>query len=88
MFGKKICELKGITRIYMKHFITLIIQRAVEVFNRTVQSLFTSWKTTKNKNNKVESYKDLLIQNNDRDHLNTKVAHLRAVINVENKDLI
>ena len=73
----------------MEYLIILIIQRAVEVFNRTVQNHFILSKDHKKKKyNLEESINDFLIYYNDREHSTSKVVPFRAMMNVENKDLI
>ena len=60
-------------------------QVIVNVFNRTSKFLQPQQKTFKKFE---ESYNDFVIYYNDREHSTTKVTTFRAIMNVENKDLI
>ena len=85
---EKICESKGIARIYGVPY-NPQHQGAVEAFNRTVQNFLTSAKDhQKDRYNLEESINDFLIYYNDREHSTIKVAHFKAMMNIENKDLI
>ena len=54
---------------YIEYLITLIIQRTVEIFNRTVQNHFSSAKDRKKeKYNLKESYNEFVIYNSDREN--------------------
>ena len=57
------------------------------MYSIKLQNLLTSAKDHKKKKLK-ESYNDFPIYYNDREHSTTKVAHFRAMMNVENRDLI
>ena len=74
---------------YMEYIITLCIKEqrrySIELFKI---SLLQKKITKKEKYNLEESINDFLIYYNGREHSNTKVAPLRAIMNYENKDLI
>ena len=85
---EKFCESKGIDRIYGVPY-NPQHQGAVEAFNNTVQNFLTPTKDhQKDRYNLEESINDFLIYYNDREHSTTKVAPFRAMMNIENKDLI
>ena len=85
IFGKNFVNRKVLLES-MEHLIPHH-QVGVKVFNRTVQNFITSAKDhQKDRNNLEESINELYY--NDREHLIMKVAPLRAMMNVENKDLI
>ena len=83
----KNCESKRIARIYEVHY-NPHHQGAVKVSNRNVQNFLTSVKDHKKKKNYMKSYNDFLIYYNNNKHSTTKVAPFRAMMNVENRDLI
>ena len=87
-YSGKICESKGIARIYEVHY-NPQHQGAVKVSNEFFEIYLPQLKTTKRKKyNLKESYNDFLIYYNNNKHSTTKVAPFRAIMNVENRDLI
>ena len=85
---EKFCESKGIAWIYGVPY-NPQHQGAVEAFNKTVQNFLTSAKDhQKDRYNLEEFINDFLIYYNDREHSTTKVDLFRAMMNIENKDLI
>ena len=70
-----------------KEYIRPSAPRSSGSFDRAVQNFLASAKDHKKQQYKFNE-STFLIYENDREHLTTKLAHFRAIVNVENNDLI
>ena len=78
-------------KVFLESMECLLPQRqgVVEMLNRAAQNFFTSATDyQKGRYNLETSINDFLIYYNDRELSTTKVVPFRAMMNVENKDLV